>query len=353
MFSSALHVCRAAPLLSMPARRLATHATAAAIVPLGRWKCCSWRPGVALLGPRAARRCPVGGCVWAQDCRLGCSSGCRSLATRSDKPGAQDGASAQDGTAKEGERKWDPRPDLGPDSGEMKRGGDNVQFTWRSAIFTTVMCLGCLGYYELLNWRKQDNSRATTTQERLGTPKLGGPFELLDRTGKTVTEKDFLGQYLMIYFGFTFCPDICPQEMEKQTQAIELLDAEFGPVATPIFISVDPARDKPPQVNEYCSEFHPRIAGLTGTPEQVKKVSRAYRVYFNEGIRNSDEDYLIDHSIIHYFVGKNGKFIDFFGKNMTAMEMATKMRTRILEDRARAKERKERRGVESADEEEE
>merc|ERR1719444_295101 len=109
---------------------------------------------------------------------------------------------------------------------------------------------------------------------------------------------------------------------------------------------------QPGQVDSYCKEFHPRIAGLTGTPEQVKKVSRAYRVYFNEGIRNSDQDYLIDHSIIHYFVGKNGKFVDFFGKNMTAQEMADKMKVTILEDLEKKKNRKERRGVESAEDEE-
>lgn len=233
----------------------------------------------------------------------------------------------------------------------MKSGSDNIQFTWRSALFTTAVAAGCLGYYELLRSRKESDARAITRHERIGTPKLGGPFELVDRTGKTVTDKDFLGQYLLIYFGFIFCPDICPQEMEKQTQAIEILDATIGPVCTPVFISVDPKRDTWTQVEEYCQEFHPRLAGLTGTPEQVKAVSRAYRVYYNEGIRNSDEDYLIDHSIIHYFMGKNGKFVDFFGKNMTAKEMADKMKETILADKQKALERKSRSAVEDEDEE--
>merc|ERR1711879_322186 len=105
-------------------------------------------------------------------------------------------------------------------------------------------------------------------------------------------------------------------------------------------------RDTPKQIDDYLQEFHPRIVGLTGTPEQVKAVSRAYRVYFNEGIRNSEKDYLIDHSIIHYFVGKNGKFIDFFGKNMTAQEIAAKMKVAILQDEEKAKKRKANRGVE-------
>merc|ERR1719444_345985 len=100
---------------------------------------------------------------------------------------------------------------------------------------------------------------------------------------------------------------------------------------------------QPGQVDSYCKEFHPRIQGLTGTPEQIKKVSRAYRVYFNQGVTNSEKDYLI---------GKNGKFIDFFGKNMTAQEMADKMIQTILEDQQKKADRKARRGVESEDEEE-
>jgi protein SCO1/2 len=180
---------------------------------------------------------------------------------------------------------------------------------------------------------------------------LGGPFELVDRKGQVKTDEDLKGQYLLIYFGFVFCPDICPQEMEKQSHAIELLDAEFGPVATPVFISIDPKRDTPAQVDDYCKEFHPRLVGLTGTPEQVKKASRAYRVYFNEGLKTDEKDYLIDHSIIHYFMGKDGKFIDFFGKNMTAKEITEKMRAVILTDQEKARQRTQRRGVDTIEEE--
>jgi len=231
----------------------------------------------------------------------------------------------------------------------MRPGTDNVQFTWGSTVFTCLIAGGCIWYYNHLLERKADESRALVRHERIGTPRLGGPFELVDRKGVPRTQEDYKGKYLLIYFGFTFCPDICPQEMEKQTRAIELIDEELGQVAVPVFISIDPKRDTPKQVDEYCKEFHPRIEGLTGTSEQIKKVSRAYRVYFNEGVKNSEQDYLIDHSIIHYFVGKNGKFIDFFGKNMTAKEMADKMKAYIRQDVEKAEARKHRRGVESAD----
>ncbi|CAE7246361.1 SCO1 [Symbiodinium pilosum] len=236
-------------------------------------------------------------------------------------------------------------------SAEARKVNENVQFTWKSAIFTCFVGGFCIWYYDYLKERKESETRAITTQERIGVPRLGGPFELVDRKGNTVTDKDFLGQYLLIYFGFTFCPDICPQEMEKQTQAVELIEAEFGPIATPVFISVDPQRDLPAVVDDYCEEFHPRIVGLTGTSEQIKKVSRAYRVYYNEGLKTDDADYLVDHSIIHYFIGKNGKFLDFFGKNMTAKEMAEKMKMYIRQDQENAKKRKQRRGVESTEEE--
>jgi protein SCO1/2 len=205
-------------------------------------------------------------------------------------------------------------------------------------------------YFEYLWKRQLDTSRSIVTTERIGTPKLGGPFELVDRKGVTRTDQDFLGQYLLIYFGFSLCPDICPQEMEKQTHAVELIDKELGPIVTPVFISVDPRRDSVEVVDEYCSEFHPRLVGLTGAPEQIKKATRAYRVYYNEGVKSSEEDYLIDHSIIHYFMGKDGKFVEFFGKNMTAEEMKNVMKTKILEDKAKVAARKAKRGVQDADE---
>jgi len=234
---------------------------------------------------------------------------------------------------------------------EFKPGFDNVQFTWRSAVFTTLLAAVCLGYHNYLKRRQEAEQRAIVTTEHIGTPKLGGPFELVDRKGVTRTDEYYKGQYLLLYFGFSHCPDICPQEMEKQAQAIEMLDAEFGPVVTPMFISVDPKRDTPAQVDSYLAEFHPRLVGLTGTPEQLKKVSRAYRVYYNEGLHATEKDYLIDHSIIHYFMGKDGKFINFFGKNMSAREMADKMRVTILQEGEKTRTRKARRGVESVDEE--
>lgn len=226
----------------------------------------------------------------------------------------------------------------------MKSGhNDNVQFTYKGALFTCLSALGLLAYYEYLVKVQQESSRATVTQERIGTPKLGGPWTLYGRRGEPVTSEDLKGRYLLMYFGFSFCPDICPQEMEKASLAVARVEEKLGPVLQPVFITVDPKRDSVAQVDDYCREFHPRLLGLTGTPEMIKKVTRAFRVYYNEGLVSTEEDYLVDHSIIHYFMGTNGKFIDFFGKNMTAEEMASKMIKQILDDQAKASERKSRR----------
>lgn len=236
------------------------------------------------------------------------------------------------------------------DGEKLREGFDNVQFTWRTSLYTCGLVGVFLLYHEYIKHRQDADARALVQHERIGTPKLGGPFDLVNRKGGRTTDEDLKGQYLLIYFGFVMCPDICPQEMEKQTNTIELLDAEFGPVATPVFISVDPKRDTPEEVDKYLQEFHPRAVGLTGTAEEIKQVSRSYRVYYNEGTKNSEKDYLIDHSIIHYFMGKDGLFVDFFGKNMTAREMADKMKVKIAADQEKARKRKERRGVESVDE---
>lgn len=192
-------------------------------------------------------------------------------------------------------------------------------------------------------WRREKMLKrqqiAVSETTSIGTPKLGGPWSLIDHDGKRVYDNDFTGKYQLIYFGFTFCPDVCPEELEKQAEAIKALDKKYGAVIQPILITVDPQRDDPEKMKEYCQEFHPRLLGLTGTSEEIKHVSRLYRVFFNRGLKTSDDDYLIDHSIIHYFVGKNGKFKDFFGKNMTVPEIVAKL-SKIIDDDIRQEKRR-------------
>nr|BAN65961.1 SCO1/SenC family protein [Babesia bovis] len=110
--------------------------------------------------------------------------------------------------------------------------------------------------------------------------------------------------------------------MDKQRAVIDILDKRFGPVLQPLFITVNPKRDTVSKLAVYAKAYHPRLVALTGTDDQIKDVSKKFRVYYNQGITATDQDYLIDHSIIHYLLDENGEFIEFYSKNVNAKEMA-------------------------------
>ncbi|GBE59225.1 SCO1 [Babesia ovata] len=176
------------------------------------------------------------------------------------------------------------------------------------------------------------NRAAIVQEERYGKPQLGGPFTLTDQTGKQRSLSDFRGKLVLLYFGFVNCPDICPVEMHKQTQVMEILDKRFGSVVQPLFITVDPKRDSVEKLAEYAKEYHPRLVALTGTHELIRDVAKKFRVYYNQGITATDQDYLIDHSIIHYLLDENGEFLEFYGKNVNVKEMADDI-AKILQQR--------------------
>ncbi|WP_395687414.1 SCO family protein [Aestuariivirga sp.] len=146
-----------------------------------------------------------------------------------------------------------------------------------------------------------------------GVAMVGGPFTLTDQDGRVVTDRDFAGKYMLIFFGYTYCPDICPTELQVMTAALDSLGAQSERIQ-PIFISIDPARDTPEVLKAYVSNFGPRLIGLTGTPDQIAAVARNYRVYFaRAGNTQSASDYLMDHSSIIYLMGPDGRFL----KHMT------------------------------------
>jgi protein SCO1/2 len=137
---------------------------------------------------------------------------------------------------------------------------------------------------------------------------IGGPFTLTDHTGKTVSDKDFRGRNMLIYFGYTFCPDVCPTELQTVAQAMEIL-GEKGKGVVPVFITVDPARDTVAVMKDYVAAFHPRMVGLTGGAEQVKAAAKEYKVYSRKapGTKEGAKDYLVDHTSLLYLVGADGK----------------------------------------------
>lgn len=185
-----------------------------------------------------------------------------------------------------------------------------------------------LYYYFQHEKQKIDQRRLQQMQEQgVGRPLIGGPFSLVSSTGHGMTEKDLLGSFSLIYFGFTNCPDICPEELDKMSQVVHAIDKEHGEVINPVFITCDPARDRVPLVAEYIADFHPRMVGLTGSYDDVKKACKAYRVYFSTPPgADPTQDYLVDHSIFFYLMDPEGKFVDAFGKSTTEEEVLAKVR---------------------------
>lgn len=138
---------------------------------------------------------------------------------------------------------------------------------------------------------------------------VGGPFSLEDGNGRQVTDSTFRGKYMLVYFGYTFCPDVCPTTLNEVAEALDKLGATADRLQ-PIFITVDPKRDTPAVVKQYAAAFTPRLIGLTGTNEQVAKVAQEYRVYYAEHRTGpGPSDYTMDHSSVLYLMGPDGRFI--------------------------------------------
>jgi protein SCO1/2 len=157
---------------------------------------------------------------------------------------------------------------------------------------------------------------------------LGGPFNLVDEKGQPVTERDFAGRWMLIYFGYTFCPDVCPTELGVMASAIDAL-GPAGDKVVPVLITIDPQRDTSEHLAGYVSAFHPRLRGLTGTPEQVAEVARRYRVYYARAQRSETTDYLMDHSSFIYLVGPDGRTRSLFRPGTTPEAMAAAISAQI------------------------
>lgn len=156
-----------------------------------------------------------------------------------------------------------------------------------------------------------------------GAGAIGGPFTLTDQTGATVTDVDVITKPSLIYFGYTFCPDVCPLDNARNAEVSDILE-EQGLEVTPIFISVDPRRDTPDVLAEYAANIHPRMIALTGTDEQIKGVTQAYKAYFKVQDDNN-EYYLVDHSTFTYLVLPSRGFVEFFRRDDSADDMAKRV----------------------------
>ncbi len=152
---------------------------------------------------------------------------------------------------------------------------------------------------------------------------LGGPFSLIDQSGKHVTEKDYAGKYLLIYFGYTYCPDACPTELLVMGQALDQMPQAQSDKIQPIFITIDPARDTIDKLSEYVPSFYPRLVGLTGSDAEIAEVAKEFKVYYAKSTApNNASDYVMDHSSYVYLMNPEGKMIGIFSSDTSAEDMA-------------------------------
>lgn len=195
----------------------------------------------------------------------------------------------------------------------------------RGLVVAAVLLVLGIGAYAAFQWlapRSEDGAGS-------GQVAIGGPFELVDHNGRTVTEKDFAGRLMLVYFGFTNCPDICPTGLQTIAIAMDELGAAAQRVQ-PVLITVDPERDTPPVMKEYVQAFHERMVGLTGTPEQVAKAARAWRVYYQKvPLKESSLGYSVDHSGFIYLMDGEGRYLSHFRHDATPEQIAQRIKSKL------------------------
>ena len=169
--------------------------------------------------------------------------------------------------------------------------------------------------------RGNDRFAGCRSGQVAGAAQIGGPFELVNTAGETVSAEEVITGPSLVYFGYTFCPDVCPLDAARNAEAVDLLEAA-GHEVTPIFISVDPARDTPEVLAEFTGYLHPRMIGLTGTPDQVKQAAESYKVYFRAQDSADKDYYLVDHTTFTYLVMPGDGFVEFFRRELKADQLA-------------------------------
>ena len=224
----------------------------------------------------------------------------------------------------------------GDDSSSAPLGPAN----WASVLFLLFVGGGAVLYYRY----KQDALQNTVRIETIGKPLLGGaPFRLTDDAGREVTSESLKGRYVLLYFGFTHCPDVCPTELKRMAESLDVYAKLMGPApelqVIPVFISIDPRRDTPARLAVYKQSWDPRIRWLTGSDAEVAAIAKNYRVYYSapEVAPGSDDDYLVDHSIFLYLLDRDGQFMEFFGKSIAPEEVAQRMARLVGAENQKAK----------------
>ncbi len=186
----------------------------------------------------------------------------------------------------------------------------------RHVVLALILLLlaAAIGFYAL--------SIDATRQIVTGEARVGGPFTMVNHRGEPVTEQTFMGKPMLLVFGFTFCPDICPTELQITAEALQLLGPK-GAVIQSLFVTVDPERDTPEVLAAYVANFSPNLLGLTGSPAQVKAIANSYRVFYEKRPNQENpEAYTMDHTSIIYLMDEKGKFLKHFSYTTDAKALA-------------------------------
>ncbi len=206
-------------------------------------------------------------------------------------------------------------------------------------IVSAVIAVACVSVLRLYSSDDRQHQHGVSKQQDIPAGTLpGGPFTLVDHTSRTVTDKDFRGSFLLVFFGYTHCPDVCPLTLVQVSATLKSLgkDARY---VRPLFITVDPERDTPEVLASYVRAFHPAIIGLTGTPQQVRAVTKAYKAHYAKAPLKTaakvihPSHYSVDHSAFIYLMGPNGNFLEVFEFRTTAEKMAEKIREMLKKER--------------------
>ena len=170
-----------------------------------------------------------------------------------------------------------------------------------------------------------------------GKALVGGPFELVDQHGRTRTDRDFRDRFMLVYFGYTFCPDVCPMTLSNMSRALEQMaagDPDIGSAIVPLFVTVDPERDTVEALADYAPSFHPDLVELTGSDEQIARAAGAYRVYYAKVVEDpagaeESGDYLMDHSSYIFLMGPDGDYVTHIGHQAGPEEIAKELASRL------------------------
>lgn len=189
------------------------------------------------------------------------------------------------------------------------------------AAFVAAAALGGMAGYIFLGRGGSDDIFAQCRSGQTGGADIGGPFTLVDKDGRTVTDADVITGPTLVYFGYTFCPDVCPLDMAQNAEALDILE-EQGQTVGLVFITVDPDRDTASVVGDFAANLHPRAIGLTGSGEQIAAAAKAYRAYFKKQDAEDPDYYLVDHSAFTYLMMPGHGFVDFLKHNVPGPDRA-------------------------------